>query len=325
MIVRLQYPFIGIAADFFYLNEREKVMRVLFEGKIFEVEDSLDTSYILQDNELFYDIGFKVMQNLEDGYLVKCHKLKYNGKIKFVYLTEDYMPVSRLMTNSTPDSLQIILKNLFEVFIQIEALGFLDVTFIENRLDKIFVDPISNSIRVIYLPISGLEYKKSKIEFENEVKSQLVDLIENVYGKEQLNTRIIRDSLTDKTAHFHDIIRNFAIQKSPEQNIVVQEQTQSANGIVLQEINNAVFFSIEGRDFVIGKKQEKVDGVIAGNTAVSRIHCKIIYRDGHYYIIDLGSSNGTFLNGSRVTTTPLLIQIGSKIRIANVEFIVRGR
>ncbi len=33
---------------------------------------------------------------------------------------------------------------------------------------------------------------------------------------------------------------------------------------------------------------------------VSRLHCKIEYIDSHYYLTDLNSTNGTYLNGRRI-------------------------
>lgn len=76
---------------------------------------------------------------------------------------------------------------------------------------------------------------------------------------------------------------------------------------------------------MIGKSKDRVNGVIIGNPAVSRVHCKILYQNGTYFIVDMGSSNGTFLNGKRVSATePLPIQNGSRIRIANIELMVRG-
>ena len=33
---------------------------------------------------------------------------------------------------------------------------------------------------------------------------------------------------------------------------------------------------------------------------VSRVHCKIEYIDSHYYLTDLNSTNGTYLNGRRI-------------------------
>ena len=59
-----------------------------FLGKqVTEEEHGMGIAYLLENNELFYDIGYKVMQNLEETYLLKCHRLKYNGKIKLVYLS----------------------------------------------------------------------------------------------------------------------------------------------------------------------------------------------------------------------------------------------
>ena len=45
-----------------------------------------------------------------------------------------------------------------------------------------------------------------------------------------------------------------------------------------------------------------------------------------YFIVDMGSSNGTFLDGMRVTAdNPQQIHLGSRITIADIEFVVRRR
>ena len=51
---------------------------------------------------------------------------------------------------------------------------------------------------------------------------------------------------------------------------------------------------------------------------VSRIHCGIRCWDGEYYLKDLSSKNGTFLNEERITDVEP-IKIGDTIRVGNVS------
>lgn len=84
-------------------------------------------------------------------------------------------------------------------------------------------------------------------------------------------------------------------------------------------------FVINKEEFVIGKKADSVDGLLAFSNAISRIHCKIIYADGRYFIVDLGSANGTYVNGVRINSnqqTP--IKQGDRIRLANNDFIIKS-
>ena len=47
---------------------------------------------------------------------------------------------------------------------------------------------------------------------------------------------------------------------------------------------------------IVGKMKEEVSLVIS-DISVSRVHCKFIKKDNKICIIDLNSTNGTFLNG----------------------------
>jgi len=54
---------------------------------------------------------------------------------------------------------------------------------------------------------------------------------------------------------------------------------------------------------------------------MSQKHAEILTRDGICYISDLGSTNGTFLNGNEVLGDPIEIINGDKIEIGQLLFI----
>jgi peroxiredoxin len=55
--------------------------------------------------------------------------------------------------------------------------------------------------------------------------------------------------------------------------------------------------------------------------SISRHHASLAFRKGHYEISDLGSTNGTFVNGRRVRN-PTILEIGDEIRIGDATFII---
>ena len=72
------------------------------------------------------------------------------------------------------------------------------------------------------------------------------------------------------------------------------------NQISIQSIDGQFHFVVCENEFLIGKSRERVQGVITGNNAVSRVHCKIVRQNGSYFVVDMGSSNGTYVNGKRI-------------------------
>jgi len=76
---------------------------------------------------------------------------------------------------------------------------------------------------------------------------------------------------------------------------------------------------ITGAELVIGRMEPA--GLVISHAEVSRRHARIFYRDGTYYVEDLGSSNGTVLHGQRLTGPQSLsngdvIEIGSEVKLA---------
>jgi ABC-type multidrug transport system fused ATPase/permease subunit len=78
-------------------------------------------------------------------------------------------------------------------------------------------------------------------------------------------------------------------------------------------------------EFTIGKNSDSVDGVIQFNQAISRVHCKFVCVENRYFLVDIGSSNGTFVNGARVAVNSQVpVKAGDRIKLANSEFVLRA-
>jgi putative nucleotidyltransferase with HDIG domain len=70
----------------------------------------------------------------------------------------------------------------------------------------------------------------------------------------------------------------------------------------------------------IGRDPE--NSVTLEHTAISRFHCRITCENGLHYVQDLGSTNGTYLNGRRVSRERL--SPGDELIIANVGMLVEA-
>ena len=62
---------------------------------------------------------------------------------------------------------------------------------------------------------------------------------------------------------------------------------------------------------------------IVDTATVSRLHCRVTATDEGLEVVDLDSTNGTFVNDARVTRGALAA--GDKLRVGRVEFeVVKG-
>lgn len=69
---------------------------------------------------------------------------------------------------------------------------------------------------------------------------------------------------------------------------------------------------------VVGR--ERAD-IVFPNPSISKRHCELFFQSGFWFLRDLGSTNGTELNGHRVTSC-IAIDKGDKITVANSTIVV---
>lgn len=76
---------------------------------------------------------------------------------------------------------------------------------------------------------------------------------------------------------------------------------------------------LTGEPLSIGRSREADIPLLDDKT--SRVHCGIRLSDGEFYIKDLKSRNGTFVNGQRIEDT-VKIKAGDRIQIGSTVFVL---
>lgn len=95
----------------------------------------------------------------------------------------------------------------------------------------------------------------------------------------------------------------------------------AATGFTLVRKSNNEKVNINKPEFTIGKERRRVDYCIANNNSVSRVHAKLRVRGGVCYIADLGSTNCTYVNGTKLSPNQeVALKKGDKIKISDEEF-----
>ena len=85
--------------------------------------------------------------------------------------------------------------------------------------------------------------------------------------------------------------------------------------------NTGEIINITKPEFAIGKSKTKADYAIENNTAISRVHCIVVQRDGVNYIKDNNSTNHTFMNGIQLEPgKEVLLKNKAIIRMGDEEF-----
>jgi serine phosphatase RsbU (regulator of sigma subunit) len=70
---------------------------------------------------------------------------------------------------------------------------------------------------------------------------------------------------------------------------------------------------IDGAGLVIGRTAPPAELVVADNE-VSRSHCRVELRNGEALVTDLGSTNGTYVNGERIAR-PTILPVGGLLQV----------
>ena len=156
-----------------------------------------------------------------------------------------------------------------------------------------------------------------------------------IVGLERPTEGIIRYDGNGQTVVEEDCIR----EREPERNFdaVSPEWTEKPEGgtsFLSKAREPGLFLRSESAaypdlritkdSFLIGKKKDAVDGWLKAR-GISRIHGRISREEDCYYLTDLNSTNGTYLNGGRLEVNEKArLRPGDCVGFADVRYVVEG-
>lgn len=96
------------------------------------------------------------------------------------------------------------------------------------------------------------------------------------------------------------------VPEPPTPSIIVPETTvlnakPAQPSLTLTRVRDGGSFAVSQPRFRIGRDPATVDYIVSDNTAVGRHHADILEHDGACFVVDLNSTNHTYLNGQELT------------------------
>ena len=293
-------------------------------GKLTEMDCGANFAVILKDNAFFLPTEYKVLQSQKDGCFVKCMRMLYNGKTELYYFAGELKSLSSLLSTIDAERFLTVLCNLLGAIINVQSNGFLTCRNIDASFERIYIDPNTYKVNLVYLPLKENLFDDDTA-FENEIRTSLVKLIAGLAALSTPKMMQVSADLQNGLLNMESLYAKLSGKVASVQNgSGTQQGNSAASGCRLKFVamNAPARFEIVVNKsvFMIGKKDTN-DGVITFNKMISRVHCKITSSRGQYWITDLQSSNGTFINhASLQPNQPYELKNGDIVRLANSDF-----
>lgn len=106
-----------------------------------------------------------------------------------------------------------------------------------------------------------------------------------------------------------------AVTQDTITNLAGLPKKEKACLVIKADVREGTKFFLGDQGVIIGRR--RTNEIYIDDANVSRSHASVDYSEGSHYITDLGSTNGTFVNGTRINRTKLesgdLIKVGTTL------------
>lgn len=319
--------------------------RFLTDGTLTEAPAGDDFVYILNDPSCVAADEYNYLAEGDDGSFAKLMYGNFSGQNAFYYVVNSYKSLSVLAQGIEALRYTEIVRDFLRIVIKVKEDDVLKEENILTSPSKIFIDPVSKDVKAVYAPVVQRVPVKAAL-FEGEVRDVFARLMKRLPNLKDESTDEVVACLMDEKADIKEtcdmltkiISRSkISIADIRDTGELTEEQARPESAghtgyltgrnmpaITLTHLGGKLpEIVITDDNFVLGRSSDSVDGAVP-DASVSRIHCKISQVGNKIAVIDLGSANGTFVNGSRLRSGEArYITDNDTLRIGKCDFLIK--
>lgn len=303
-------------------------MNLLLEGgKISEQRVNENFSYTLEKDCSLNQMEYKVMQSQNGTEFVNCMSVLFNGKNQLLYMPGELKTLLSMSRGIDEEDFITIIASLLGCVADIKKNGFLSCQNIEIASDKIYVDPVTYNIRLIYVPIQPKIYE-DYTSFEDDLRMGVTRIINSEFNMHGKKIQQLYYDLYDKAVKLEDLYEKIRKKNTDNDQATKKEseKTSRVKRMCLMALDAPIHTVIEvNQDALsIGRNASMSDVAINFNSAIGRKHCTILRNASFFMIKDENSVNGTFVNNVKVVPGQIRrLDDGDVISLANTKFKVK--
>ena len=278
------------------------------------------------DGDKWSSLGLRFLIRAGMDFIIEPRTVLINGVETVVYPIDGVIQEKTYRQQLASYSSTRMIHSLLETIEFVDNSEFLSRHNIVLDEEFIYWDTSNETGKFVVVPVEAADSADEQLRLETWMRNCLSFIMSQ---QDVADTGSIRELLGKEMIPINDFETIISSLKRTD-NAAPKEQQETASAVqVAPEKELTLRYTgdygrfvlcINKRNYVIGKSDDS-DGVVSFNQAVSRQHCAITFSRGSYFVEDLNSSNGTYLNGTRLMQgQKYVVMEGAVLQIADMSF-----
>lgn len=286
-------------------------------------------AYTFEGNDSVYMLGMRYIRKPHENMLLMT-ETKYNDSIRLMYGIDGFVMLGEVIEKVSRANLVSAFNGFISSIKEVSKNDFLSINAIDIDYTRLFYDIKNNVIKYAMLPINYELDCCDNLNWKNRFKNTVLIILGVILQTRSQYYNNAYYSIMNVGFNELDVIdyllkydySHVLSETTSADEKTSQDTPQMVRGLVLEhngELGN-IKININKKMFVLGSGDD-ANGNLSIDNTISRMHCCIYEDDGVYSVEDLGSTNGTRINGFILDPgIRYLINNGDVLMLAKTSF-----